>query len=551
MTATPTQRLQAYLMPIAGPVLEPLVLDAQKDAMTLGRHEQCDLRLPISAETVSRFHARLSHNGVRWSIADLKSRWGTFVNGQKLEPERDMPLNDGDLVRIQPWTFSISPTPRQRGLKPGDDTGQTLVRAVSQETVRPLADAVLALLLESAAAIHSASSEKELADLLIDAGVRGTGMSNAFVLRPLDGEGHLQVIASHTAGEQQSGAAFSRSLINTASGGVVAEMGTGQQNISQSMVQLQISSALCVPLVLGQSAGGGSVALYLYLDSRGSLARPLRPGATAFCVALGRMASLALANLKRIDMEKRQATIEADFRAAATAQRWIMPKRSTSFGPFTCVGESRPGQYVGGDFFDLIPLSDTLLAVAVGDVSGKGITASVLMTASQGFLHASLRKHLRADLAVRELNQFICPRRPEGKFVTMWVGVFDAENGTVRYVDAGHSYALLQRQDRSILQLDEGGGLPIGVDESAEYSDAVAPFASGDRAIVVSDGIIEQFGMVDTDSGPSRQQFEVEGVKRALLAQTEDLVAHLFDQVIAHAGTSKLSDDATGVLVRW
>jgi serine phosphatase RsbU (regulator of sigma subunit) len=329
-------------------------------------------------------------------------------------------------------------------------------------------------------------------------------------------------------------------------------MGADHQNISASMVQLQISSAICVPLMLGQAgASGGSVAAYLYLDSRGSMARPLRPGASAFCVALGRMASLALANLKRMEMEKRQAAIEADFQAAATAQRWIMPRRCTVHGPFQCTGESRPGQYIGGDFFDLIPLSPTQLAVALGDVSGKGVTASVLMTASQGFLHAALRRHLRADLAMRELNAFICPRRPEGKFVTMWVGVFDAEKRTISYVDAGHSYALAQRGDKSIEQLDVGGGLPIGVDESAEYHDETASFARGDRVIVVSDGIIEQFGLVQTDEGAQRRQFEVEGVKRALLAKTEDLVAHLFDEVVRHAGTTKLSDDATSVLVRW
>ena len=65
---------------------------------------------------------------------------------------------------------------------------------------------------------------------------------------------------------------------------------------------------------------------------------------------------------------------------------------------------------------------------------------------------------------------FVSPRRPENKFVTMWVGVFDADNGSLSYVDAGHSYALLQRKDGSFEQLDKGGGLPIGVDEEAVYT---------------------------------------------------------------------------------
>ena len=99
---------------------------------------------------------------------------------------------------------------------------------------------------------------------------------------------------------------FSRSLLAAAANGHVAEIaGPGmQQDISHSIVQMKITAAICVPLMLG-----GSPAAFLYLDSRGA-APALRSSATAFCVALGRMASLALANLKRLDIEKRQAAME-------------------------------------------------------------------------------------------------------------------------------------------------------------------------------------------------------------------------------------------------
>jgi diadenosine tetraphosphate (Ap4A) HIT family hydrolase len=80
-----------------------------------------------------------------------------------------------------------------------------------------------------------------------------------------------------------------------------------------------------VPLMLGST-----VAAYLYLDSRGTMMQQLRPNASAFCVAIGRMASLALANLKRIEMEKREARMKAELDAAAAAQQWILPKRHES-----------------------------------------------------------------------------------------------------------------------------------------------------------------------------------------------------------------------------
>lgn len=545
----------SYLVPLSGPAIDAIPLQPKPGGLVIGRHAQCDVPLPGDAEKVSRFHARLDHDGARWHVADLGSRWGTFVNGIKLGPEADTLLSDGDLIRINPWTFTLSPTARRRAVVPAEDMAQTIVRTVVHDTSRPMADTLLALLLESAGAIHAAGNEQQLAELLIDAAVRGTGMQNAALLRPIDSAGGVEVILAKFAAPAASppqgaeaGASFSRSLIAAASQGVVAELGGSGAiggGISQSIVQLKISSAICVPLMLGNT-----VAAYLYLDSRGSLPRATRPGASAFCVALGKMASLALANLKRVEMEKRDAAMRAELAAAAAAQKWIMPRRQGQFGPFCTIGESKPGQYVGGDFFDIIPLENDKLAVAVGDVCGKGISASVLMTATQGYLNAVFKAGSDPGVAVSAVNAFVNPRRPEGKFVTMWVGVFDPADGTLRYVDAGHSYAVLQRKDGSFQQLDRGGGMPIGLEPNGQYHAEVVRIEPGEKVMVVSDGIVEQFGMAISGAA-GRSQFQVAGLQQAMSQAGDDEVADLFEAVIKHAGTSQLSDDATAVLVKW
>jgi serine phosphatase RsbU (regulator of sigma subunit)/pSer/pThr/pTyr-binding forkhead associated (FHA) protein len=543
----------AYLVPITGSPIESIALTRKSGGLTLGRHEQCDLRLPPDAEKVSRFHARFAHDGKTWRIADLQRRWGTFVNGVKLEPGPDVPLSEGDLVRIVPWTFSFSSHPKKRGMATSEDAGRTLVRSVQAEQAR-LADDMLSLLLESAAGIHGAKNEQQLAQLLLDAAVAGTGLSNAVMLKPVDTAGRVEIVASKMSGAGESGAppTFSRSLINTASTGVVAELsGAGNtDNISQSIVQMNITAALCVPLMLGNT-----VAAYLYLDSRGGMpGQALRRNASAFCVALGRIGSLALANLKRIDMERRQAAIESDLKAAAAAQKWILPKRENKFEAFHCIGESRPGQYVGGDFFDIIDLGEGKLAVAVGDVSGKGVAASVLMTATQGFLHAALKESRDPGRAVTEVNRFVNPRRPENKFVTMWVGVFDARAGTLSYVDAGHSYATIKNPDGSFTPLDTGGGLPIGITEDGVYAAETVALSPGACAMIVSDGIIEEFGVVErSDGSVEKSQFQMDGLRRAMSASNagDDYVANVFKDLIDYAGTDHLADDATAVWIGW
>ena len=96
----------AWLVPLSGPTLDAIELTPKEQGTLIGRHESCDVRLP--SEAVSRFHARLESQLNRWQISDLKSRWGTFLNGQRIATKTSIPLREGDLISISPWTFSFS-----------------------------------------------------------------------------------------------------------------------------------------------------------------------------------------------------------------------------------------------------------------------------------------------------------------------------------------------------------------------------------------------------------------------------------------------------------
>ncbi len=542
----------AWLVALCGPGEKEIDLPAKQGLITIGRHEQCEIRL--LAETVSRFHSRLRCEAGQWRIADLNSRWGTFLNGCRLEAGgKEMLLREGDLIRITPWTFSFTMKSRGReGVESVDDVRrmQTMVRSFGADSsTGAMADDLLALLLESAAGMHAANDEQKLAEVMLEAAVRGTGLPNGAVLRPLDAEGRVEVVASRrsSAGDKQ-GAAYSRALLAAASGGVVAELSPMTAPMtSESIVQMRIETAICVPLMLGSA-----VAAYLYLDSRGERgmgALKMRANASAFCVGLGRIAGLSLANLKRIDMERRQAVIEAELAAGVEAQRWILPRRSASVGRFAYVGESRPGRGLGGDFFDVIALGEDRVAVAVGDVSGKGVAASVLMTAAQGFLHAALCEHGRVEKAVSDLNRFVMARRPVGKFITMWVGVFDARRMTLEYVDAGHGYGMMVGAGGEICVLGSEEGMPVGISAEATYPANSVPLYEGARVLVISDGIVEQPG----SAGETRRAFGMEGVTSCLagLGGGQDEVSALFRAVREHAGMESLADDATVVVVKW
>jgi phosphoserine phosphatase RsbU/P len=131
--------------------------------------------------------------------------------------------------------------------------------------------------------------------------------------------------------------------------------------------------------------------------------------------------------------------------------------------------------------------------------------------------------------------------------------VFDRIAGTLKYIDAGHSYAVLIDVAGQTITLNSGEGLPIGIDDTHDYKAETIQLPPTGRMVVVSDGIIEQPGLVERDGQMVEDQFELNGVIATLQssAPAADAVAELFAAVIQHAGTESLADDATAVLVRW
>ena len=560
-----------YLVPVAGPERAALALDPAAEGaaddggegLLLGRHDSCPLHLPGS-EKVSRRHARFRHDPAtgRWTVEDAGSSWGTRVNGRSVTNELPATLAEGDLVRVAPWTFLVSASPAPRGLRPGEEPTAAAgsVKSVRDEEIAPLQRGRLALLLSSAAELQDAADERDLAGRLLRLAQSGTGLRNAAVLKPVSADGRYDVLAS----EGGEGLSFSRSLLSASAAGQVAEVrgdagggpaGVGEvgEETSESIVQMRITRAVCVPVMLGEA-----VSLLLYLDQRNETFVDHDHGgeaATAYLASLGKVASLALSNLKRIEMERRNAEVEADLRAAAAAQRWILPPRELELCGYRITGVSRPGRGgVGGDFFDAIDLGRDRLVVAVGDVSGKGAGAGILMTATQSFLHAILNEPCDdgtpPDLAkaVTRLGGFVHPRRPATRFVTLWVGLFDRAEGTLTYVDAGHGLGLVRRRGEDCRELAGGGGMPVGILADAAYEAVTVPFAPGDAALVVSDGICEQ--PAGKPPAGERDEFGLSRSGDVLCAGGEDVVSDLFAAVVAHAGTDRLADDATAVLVR-
>jgi sigma-B regulation protein RsbU (phosphoserine phosphatase) len=413
---------------------------------------------------------------------------------------------------------------------------ESRVQRMTRNDLGHLAQHRLSLLIECSADINKATNLKELGTLLVKSAISGTGFQRAAMLMPADESGEIEVVG-FLDGESRdaTGTTFSRSLLEGASHGDVACMLSGQTaGFGQSIADLNIHSAICSAIMVDDK-----LVAFLYLDAR-EQEQQIQPDAAGFCQALCRMAGLAYANLRRLEMQIRQIKLEQDISAAREAQQLMIPKDIGAGEIFGWGRIFRPGREASGDLLDIIPLSETRMGLVVGDVSGKGAGAAILMAASQSFLHARLCKGCSPADAVTAVNKFVSKRSAMNRFLTLWVGIFDAQARELTYVDAGHGHWAIRRSNGTSESPPTPDGTLIGIDANNEYRNATLLIDSGDRVIIFSDGIPEQ-------QAPTGEQYGVERVYDLISKSpsAEEDVKKLLNAVMKWAGRSDLDDDTT------
>ncbi|MEE2912536.1 MAG: SpoIIE family protein phosphatase [Planctomycetota bacterium] len=532
-----TQSIQRlWFEPVQGPEMEGFWLEPEMDLL-LGRGSDCDIKL--FEASVSRQHGRLCSSEDGCFITDLGSRIGTSVNSEPCEKDVPVLITTGDVLQLGPCAFRASV--RQGSpvaMQTIDDTGDISdqIQRLSRGNVGALAQHRLNLLIDCSERINAAATMKELGSLLVKSTVDGTGFQRAAMLMPPTEEGEIEVVAFIDGDSRDaSNTTFSRSLIEGASRGDVSCLLSGDTgDYGQSIADLNIHSALCCGIFVDEE-----LVAYLYLDAR-EQEQQIQPDAAGFCQALCRMAGLAYANLRRLEMQIEQARLEHDLSAAREAQQMMVPKDVGVGDVFSWGHIFRPGREASGDLLDIIPLSEKRMALVVGDVSGKGAGAAILMSAAQAFLHGRLCEGAEPFEAVTAVNKFVAQRSAMNRFLTLWVGIFDAESKKLVYVDAGHGHWAIRRANGTSEAPPTPDGFLVGIDATFEYKNAVLEIDSGDRIIIFSDGIPEQQTSTEEQYGVERVYDLV-----ATSPSAEEDVKKLLDSVMKWAGGTDLDDDTT------
>jgi serine phosphatase RsbU (regulator of sigma subunit) len=245
-------------------------------------------------------------------------------------------------------------------------------------------------------------------------------------------------------------------------------------------------------------------------------------------------------------VEQSEKLMEADLAQASEIQRSLLPTEPPAYEGWELAGINLPCRTVGGDYFDFIPYQDGRLAVVVGDVSGKGLPAALLMSSLQAKVQMLRESNPSPDKAVGTLNRSLTERCPLGKFITFFYALLDPTTGALEYSNAGHNYPLILRAGGSVETLS-GNGLVMGLFSAVQYEVKKTTLAAGDMLVLYSDGVTEAADSADTEFGES-------GLADFLTARKsvrcEDIVNQLVEHMRKWRGIASFADDFTIVLVR-
>jgi sigma-B regulation protein RsbU (phosphoserine phosphatase) len=235
---------------------------------------------------------------------------------------------------------------------------------------------------------------------------------------------------------------------------------------------------------------------------------------------------------------------ERELEDVEAVQRGFLPKEIPQLAGYEISGAWLPARVVGGDYFDISAFSESELAMSVADVSGKGMSAALLMSNLQAALKATASEQVPPEQLCAKVNRIICGNVSPGRFITAFYGLLDATCNRLVFTNAGHNAPILARRDGSWLRLGEGGP-PLGLFPDWNYGRGEVQFAAGDRLVLFTDGVTEV-------NGPAGEEFGEERLVAVLLENRHLSAKSLQERILAEVAKfsgGRFQDDATLVVL--
>lgn len=263
-------------------------------------------------------------------------------------------------------------------------------------------------------------------------------------------------------------------------------------------------------------------------------------------ILFANQAALALENARLHRQALETERLEREMELAAEIQRLILPIGAPAVEGYSLIGWNRPARQVGGDYYDLLHLPGDRIGIAVGDVSGKGVPAALMVSTLHSALRLLLDRFEVGPELLERLNEHVLASSAPNKFITLVLAELEPATGALRYLNAGHNPGLLLRRDGTVEELP-AGGLPVGLLPRARYQLRSLELGPGDLLCLYSDGITEC-------ATPDDEEFGLTRLAELLAANRDrpvgEIVAALDEETCRFSAGTPQGDDQTVVLVR-
>jgi PAS domain S-box-containing protein len=255
---------------------------------------------------------------------------------------------------------------------------------------------------------------------------------------------------------------------------------------------------------------------------------------------------LEIENYRLLEEEKKFIKVQEELRLARDIQQHLLPETPPDIPGYDIAALNIPAKEVGGDYYDFMKISDDKLFFCLGDVSGKGIPAALLVANLQASLHSqSFITHSPGE-CVRNSNKLIHQNTDFNKFITLFYGLLDTAGGQIIYCNGGHDQPVFMAPGREIKEL-KTGGIPLGFMADYEYAEEAVSFDDGNLLVLYSDGITEAMNEQEEEFGLERLNTVI---KQNQKKGASDMINDILDAVMKFTGETPQMDDMTLMIIK-
>lgn len=525
------------------------IIALDRDRMTLGRSTANDLSYAEDAG-LSRQHLAVERDGKEWLVRDLGSKNGTLVNGETIAGAHR--LQPGDRITAGHLTLEFGAAeaaalPAQTvvflegiGAHGNSTVVSSLEGALSSEERDSGLEggAQMRALIRAGRELAENKPLAELFQLILDLSIEAVGAARG-VLMTLEGD---ELIARAAKGDAFQISKIVRDRVIREKKSLLIRDASLDQALAarMSIVAQQIRGILAAPLQTNDRVIG-----LIYLDSPHFV--EFSKADLNLLTVMSNIAAIRIENARLNEVEQAERLLAKELEQAAEIQRALLPAEPPPIPGLELAGYNAACRTVGGDYYDFLAYNDGRVAMLVGDVSGKGMPASLMMSSLQARVQVLFDEP--SDLAERvtKLNHVIAKNCPDNRFITFFIAIVDSVTGDVTYCNAGHNPPLIARRDGRIERLTVGGVI-LGILSFATYDQGASRLAPGDVMILFSDGVTEACQPGEDE------EFGEERLGRLLLElrgrSAKEIVDGIQERLMEWIGDAPAADDITLVVAR-